>query len=767
MQTSNKSWLNRVIQIGLILAYGASPSLLFADQSTSTTSATSQNSGALEEVIVTARRKEENLQTVPIAITAFSQAQLNQNNIESVQDLQYYVPSLSETGQRRDAMAISIRGQGSSGYSSLPGVLIYLNEVPTPVDDLGQSFTGPGTLFDLENVQVLKGPQGTLFGRNAIGGAVLLQSKRPTNDVDGSVEVGYGNYNNREVLAIFNAPISTDTVLFRIALKTQERDGFTRSLGDPDHPNGTDLDNVNYIAGRATITFRPNDSFQNDLIYDGLSSATHGTSVLLDNVDPNGALASLYPSILGILAQQQALGIRTQVPLDTDIFSNSKNVFLTDILRQNFTDTITLRNIIGYRQIEYSYGIDFDGTSLPILDFGNVAGQKIQQFTEEAQLQGKSFGGTLDWVAGAFYLSNPPQDYSGNDPATQLGGTSYILSRIGDDSKALYLQGTQDLGSLVTGLKVTAGFRYTWDQRYLQSLTLPADGICPGPAGPFNSECTLTNSGKWSAPTWTFSLDYQVTPQTLLYATTRRGYRSGGFNQGVTDPSLANFAPETVTDVELGVKSDFSLFGLPTRINADGYHQSYDNIQVNQFVFAPGDTELLHITQNAATARLWGAEFEQWTNIGEHLQLGLNFDYVNLRYTSFAQGVTPGPLIGQETANRPPYKYGVNARYNFAPSDSLGSMSVWGNWTWQDKNGDASDVGGEIPSFGLLTLGGSWNAIARQPIDASFYVTNALNKTYIVQAQSLYSFGLGAALASYGEPRMYGVRFRYHFGRTE
>jgi iron complex outermembrane receptor protein len=766
MEKSKKSWLHGIIQIGLVLAYAASPGLVLADQ-TSTTTAAPQNSGALDEVIVTARRKEENLQSVPIAITALSQAQLNQNNIESVQDLQYYVPSLSETGQRRDAMALSIRGQGSSGYSSLPGVLIYLNEVPTPVDDLGQSFTGPGTLFDLENVQVLKGPQGTLFGRNAIGGAVLLQSKRPTNDVDGSIEVGYGNYNDREVLAIFNAPISTDTLLFRVALKTQQRDGFTTSLGDPDHPGGTDLDNVNYIAGRATVTFRPSDSFQNDLIYDGLSSATHGTSALLDNVDPTGTLANLYPSILGILAQQQALGIRTQVPLDTDIFSNTKNLFLTDVLRQNLTDAITLRNIVGYRQIEYSYGIDFDGTSLPILDFGNVAGQKIQQLTEEAQIQGKSLGGTLDWVAGAFYLSSPPQDYSGNDPATQLGGTSYILSRIGDDSKALYLQGTQDLASVVTGLKLTGGFRYTWDQRYLQSLTLPADGTCPGPAAAFNSECTLTNSGKWSAPTWTFSLDDQVTPQTLLYATTRRGYRSGGFNQGVTDPGLASFAPETVTDVELGVKADFSLFGLPTRINSDVYHQSYDNIQVNQFVFAPGDTELLHITQNAATARLWGAEFEQWTNVGEHLQLGLNFDYVNLRYTSFAAGVTPGPLIGQETANRPPYKYGVNARYNFTDSDSVGAMSVWGNWSWQDKNGDTADVGGEIPSFGLLTLGGAWNRIVGRPIDASFFVTNALNKTYIVQAQSLYSFGLGAAVATYGEPRMYGVRVRYHFGRTE
>jgi len=753
-------------KITLILLALASigASQVFADESP--VAATSpQYSGALDEVIVTARRREENLQSVPIAISVLNQAELNRYDIQSVQDLQYYVPSLSETGQRRDAMAVSIRGQGSSGYSSLPGVLIYLNEVPTPVDNLGQSFTGPGTLFDLENVQVAKGPQGTLFGRNAIGGALLLESKRPTNDLDASVEVGFGNYSDREVLAVFNAPISSDTLLFRVALKTQERDGFTKSLGDPDHPSGTDLDNIDFIAGRATLTFRPSDAFQNDLIYDGLSSATHGTSVLLENVDPSGLLAQLYPMILSILARQQSLGIRTQVPLDSDIFSNTTNTFLTDILRQNLTDTISLRNIVGFRQVEYSYGIDFDGTSLPILDFGNAANQKVQQLTEEAQLQGKSFSDSLDWVAGAFYLNSPPQDYSGNLPATQLGTTGYELSRTGDESKALYLQGTQDLAALVSGFKVTGGFRYTWDRRYLQSLSLPADGVCPTP-GAFNSGCALTNSGKWSAPTWTVSLDYQATPQTLVYLTTRRGYRSGGFNQGVVDPSLASFAPETVTDEELGLKADFSLFGLPTRINADVYHQGYDNIQVNQFVFSPDATQLLHVTQNAATARLWGAEFEQWTNVAEHLQLGMNFDYVELKYTSFAPGVDPAPLIGQETYNRPRFKYGVNARYNLPVTD-VGEFSIWGGWSWQDKSGDTSVVGGEIPSFGLLTLGAACNHIAGHPLDAAFFMTNALDKTYIVQAQSLYSFGLGAALASYAEPRMYGVRLEYHFGGAD
>jgi iron complex outermembrane recepter protein len=719
---------------------------------------------SLEEVVVTARRKEENLQTVPVAVTVLNQEELNQNSIQSLQDLQFYVPSLSETGQRRDAMAVSIRGQGSSGYSSLPGVLVYMNEVPTPVDNLGQTFTGPGTLFDLENVQVLKGPQGTLFGRNAIGGAILLESKRPTNDFGGSVEIGYGNYNDREAQATLNVPILDDRLAFRLAVSGQWRDGFTHLLSDPAHPNGVDLDDVNYNAVRGTVTFRPSADFQNDIIFDRLQSSTYGTSVILDNLNPTGVFATLYPAILSIFAQQQALGIRTQVPLDSDIFSTVTTQFLTDILRQDLTDTVTFRNILGFRRISYAYGIDFDGSAMPVLDFGSGTNFLIEQFTEEAQLQGKSLQGALDWVAGAFYENSPPQDFAGNDPQTELGTTSINQSRMGDSSKALYLQGTADLGSILTGLKTTAGFRYTWDTRYLQNRILDANGVCPGTDVMPDSTCTTTNSGSWRAPSWTYSLDYQIDPRTLVYVATRRGYRSGGFNAGITDPSLANFAPETVTDEELGTKVDFSLFGFPTRINADVYHQGYDNIQVNQFVFVDGNLD--HITQNAATARLWGAEFEQWTNVGTHLQLGVNFDWVNLRYTSFAPGVDPAPLVGEETYDRPPYKYGANARYTFMANDVSGTVSAWANYTWQDKNGDTADVGGVIPSFGLLTLGAAWDHLGGQPLDVSLFMTNALNKTYVVQAQSLYSFGLGAALATYGEPRMYGVRFRYSFGRT-
>jgi iron complex outermembrane receptor protein len=513
------------------------------------------------------------------------------------------------------------------------------------------------------------------------------------------------------------------------------------------------------------VTFRPSEHFQNDFIYDGLKSVTNGTSVLLDSLDPKGPTATAYPAILPIFAQQQALGSRTQVPLDTNLFSDTHNSFFTDLLRQDITDKLTFRNILSYRQIDYSYAIDYDATSLPIIEFPAVLNLRTEQYTEEVQLLGKSFGDRLDWVLGGFYENSPPQDYSGNDPQIIFGTASIAQTRYGDTSKALYGQGTYDLGALVSGLKATAGFRYTWDTRFLQSRTLEAGGICPGTNLVLDTACTQTSSGRWKAPTWDFSLDYQVQPNTLIYVATRRGYRGGGFNTGEVTPSLQSFDPETVTDAEIGIKSDFSIAGRSMRIDAAIYHQAYDNIQVSQEIFDPGAGTLVPLTQNAATAKLWGAELEAWLNITERWQVGLNFDRVSLQYTSFAPGVDPAPLLGLEKYNRPPYKYGVNTRYTLPTPQDIGTISLNANWSWQALSGDTTVPFSQIPSFGLLTLGSAWDNLLGNPLDASLFVTNATNTRYLVQAQSLYNLGFGFADATYGEPRMFGVRLRYRFGK--
>jgi iron complex outermembrane receptor protein len=281
----------------------------------------------LEEIVVTARRKEEKLQTVPIAITVVSGAQLEDQRVQTLADLSFQTPSLAFRNVQRDVDGIvNLRG--------LTGVITYLDEVPlggVSVPGTGGSpgpggGAGPGVLYDLDNVQVLKGPQGTLFGRNTTGGAILLQAKKPTNNFEGYVQEQLGNYNDREFEGAVNIPIVEDKLLVRIAGSKETRDGYTYDIG-----THQDLDNRDYWAGRIGITWRPTDDFENYLVYDSLYNHTNGTGLVLAAVNPDiipGATPAPFyvgsfernfgvRNVEAALAAQRALGPEPSIPIST------------------------------------------------------------------------------------------------------------------------------------------------------------------------------------------------------------------------------------------------------------------------------------------------------------------------------------------------------------------------------------------------------------------------------------------------------------------
>ena len=210
------------------------------------------------EIIVTARRREEPAQKVPVAITALSAEMLQERRIAGGQDLQGQVPSLSVSagGQSRDVETIAIRGQGTN-YTAAPAVVTYLAEVPLVAGRVATLQGPPGQFLDLANIQVLRGPQGTLFGRNSTGGAVLLEPARPTDTFEGYVQMQAGNYRDREVEGVVNVPLS-DTLKVRMAGRFVDRNGFTRDV-----LTGTDYDNRHYYTGRVGMTWTPTDPLEN------------------------------------------------------------------------------------------------------------------------------------------------------------------------------------------------------------------------------------------------------------------------------------------------------------------------------------------------------------------------------------------------------------------------------------------------------------------------------------------------------------------------
>jgi iron complex outermembrane recepter protein len=725
----------------------------------SSSSAEAESLAKLEEIIVTAQRREQNQQTVPIALTVISQQALQQNNVQTIGDLQYLVPSLSvSTALSRDALNVSIRAQGSNSVSSLPGVVAYLNEVPIPTDRDGNLAGGPGLLFDLDNVQILKGPQGTLFGRNSVGGALLLQTARPTNEFGGEIQATYGNYNDREIEGVINIPILDDTLLTRIAFNGQLRDGFTDILSEPGHPNGIDADNRDNWSTRATVTFRPSDWFQNESIVTLSKYNSYGSPLIMTQLNPSGLLATVVPGLNALFAQQQALGVRATLPIDTADESSGQLLSVSNTSRVNFGEKVTFRNIFGFDDSIQILALDADATALPLIDLPSTPRHIVaRQFTDEAQFLGTSLDGHLEWIAGAFYLDQPSPGYS-IQTATEFFAPSASAFRKGDQSKALYAQGTYDLSALITGLKFIAGARYTWDDASNES----------GPCAQAVSEGPVTNcapislpSVSTSAPTWTVGLEDQVNPDTLVYLTSRRGYRAGGTNgDNAQGNPLPNFSPEYVEDVELGLKSDWQLGAVPIRTNADIYYQDYRDIQVTQTVFNGLNPTAL--TANAASARVYGAELEAFAQLTNDLRVGVDFDYLNFKYTNFGSGVDPTQLTG--ASDSPPRKYGVNARYHLPVGDRAGDISVRANWNWQAQSGSVAQIyGGVIPSFGLLNLSADWNGVSGTRFDASLFASNVLNKIYIVGGFSFVN-SLGFAEERFGEPRMYGIRVRYRFG---
>ena len=757
------------------------------------------DASGLEEIVVTARRREEKLQSVPIAITAFSQEAIQEKSITAVQNLQNDTPSLLIGGQSRDDAQFTLRGLGagpiSTGVRTIQSVATYFDQVPSDI-------AGPGIFYDLENVQILKGPQGTLFGRNTVGGAILFEPKKPTNDFEGYIQAQLGNYNDKEFEGAINVPID-DKLLVRVAGSLARRDGYTVNLY-----NGQDLDDRNYESWRVSITWRPTDDFQNELVYNGLYKDENGTSNVLYALNtgvvfstltipgfkpfsitlgqgpgvaglsgPNAASVffagiaagykfSLFPNAAAAAALQNSIGNR-QVYSTQRMEDLEYHWGLTDIATYDVSDDITLKNIFGFRSDKILQSQDFADSSLNLLRITNSDAdgwtQNSETWSNESQIQGKSFGGKLSWIVGAYYEYYHPGGFS-QVLSNEFDTLGNRLTYEQDSSRAVFGQATYDFGGLVDaldGLKLTGGYRYTWDHRSVASSTFNLPHTCTQGD---NSSCTVAASADFHAPSWTLGLDYQVTPDTLLYVTSRRGYESGGFNLPSPTPATQEYQPEYVTDVEVGIKSDWNVAGIKVRTNADYFHDWFTNIQISAPAVTPSGN-IVTAVQNAATASIDGFEFEGTVLPVTGLELSPFYSFTQAIYDNFANNLS-GNLTGRQFNQVPKNKWGITARYLLPLDEALGKISVTATYTYQaHSNGpDQGDpVFATIPGYGLLDFSVNWRDVYEQPIDASFFMSNALDKTYYQGGFPIYS-GAGVGSALYGEPRMFGFRVKYRFG---
>jgi iron complex outermembrane receptor protein len=701
----------------------------------------------INEIIVTARRMEERLQDVPISITVFNQQQLEDRNIVNPQDLAAYVPSLSaNTNFGSENSSFAIRGFVQD-IGTAPSVGVYFGDVVAPRGasngiPAGDG-AGPGSFFDLQNVQVLKGPQGTLFGRNTTGGAVLLVPQKPTSELGGYVEGSFGDFSMKRGQAVVNIPVN-DNLRVRLGVDHQSRDGY---LNNTSGIGPRDFGDLNYTAVRASIVADLMPDLENYTIASYSKSDTHGDVQKLIAA----ARSSLGNFAFAQLADQAAHGegfydMRQDV---TGPYSKLTQWQVINTTAWHATDALTVRNIASYAQLDDKLKTALFGTAfasppipplgLPSYRFGfsdstpypGHSTAKESTTTEELQLQGRTTNDSLVWQAGAYLEYSKPLDLVGSQSPVVIscvnsdtlqctdilgflsslahgpshaGAVNITTGRTSYRDVGLYAQGTF---KLTEQLKLTAGNRYTWDRELNDSFqqtvifnqaspfapgTIPF-ALCTHPDA-VAAGCNSHYEMRSHAPTWLIDLDYTPTSDILTYIKYSRGYRAGTIAPNVTAPYNI-VRPEKVDTYELGAKTSFAqpVHGI---FNVAVFYNNFTDQQLQLgFDAAPGaPVSPTAAPINAGKSRIWGVELESSITPFKGFTLDGSYTYLNTQIRALQSFPTPaGALyvvdgaqrVGDPLALSPKNKYTLTATYTLPLGDPIGKISVGATFAHTDS----------------------------------------------------------------------------------
>jgi iron complex outermembrane recepter protein len=581
-----------------------------------------KNALVLEEVIVSARRVEEGIQSVPISIVALNNESLREDSITSFQDLQTAVPGIYLAGSGGPANPVYvIRGQskGLLGTSS-PAVVSYFADVPQP------SWGSNVPQFDMATIQVLKGPQGTLFGRNTTGGAILYNPEAPTHEFGGYVSGTLGDEDHRRAQGVVNVPLVQDKVALRLGADFNERDAWTQNIGV-----GGDPDNLDTEIYRATL-LTDFDQLSNTLIMDYFKSDNDGFNVSLRDVyHPSGVDSlGLTEQVDEQFAAQKARGIR-KITSSFPQYEKNERTTIVNRTEYTFDNEMVLINIFGYQETDLAYAPNVDGLpilSSPVVQQG-IAGSagipadwvdvdttlvkavlidQTKQTSNELQLRGTAFNDRMEWLVGGFWVKTEPDgagqinattifvsEYAINIPGmapitglTPATGAQYLF--ITDESKAAFAHFNYDL---TDALALEVGVRYTDDKfdACIGSGAVPAYNG-QKPANINESACKqgdtsqIVNSGEVGLGsdevTWNVGLNWQATDEIFLYGVYRHGYRAGGANGPIYDDLMETyqtFDPEKVDSFETGIKADWNIGGMLARTNVSYFYDEISDAQ--------------------------------------------------------------------------------------------------------------------------------------------------------------------------------------------
>ena len=733
---------------------------------------------AIEEVIVTAQKREESLQDTPVAVTAFTATALEDRGFEDISEIAGFTPNLvfdttSPISGLSSGAIVFIRGIGNSDFSLTtdPGVGIYVDGVY-----MSRSAGGVLDVLDIERIEVLRGPQGTLFGRNTMGGAVNITARKPGNRFGGRLSVTGGNFDRHDLRASVDLPIA-DRLRATLAVSRKNRDGFVdRVLA------GDRLGDDDEFAVRGVVLFEPTDSLGFQLSVDRTEIDEQSAGSTLNGFTPGAGTVGYALATFGDIGAGLADLARyitdgeDDITYATGVSGTRLDLDGVSFVASYFGPAFDLKYTFAYRQTEGAFNRDPDNSPHAITETLNPE-YDHEQATHELQVTATAFDGRLTGVAGLYALVEEGTDnvyvpvfLPTPDLAVGFPAAIHNLADVDNDSQAAYLQLTWNLNEI---LSITGGARHTRDDKEFAYTQYIAADIAGNPLPFFPGAVTETGEFRpgllpivgtgsgavddtFRETTVKFGVDLHLPDGTLVYYSFSQGFKSGGFVLRYVEyvPDVRTFEPELLDTHEIGVK--WQGFDDRVRLNAAAFLSDYREVQVTFFDSLGGP-----VTANSGSVDIAGFELELTALPTANLRLDLGYGYLDADYDEI------NPIAGlsltiDESArlvNAPAHSF--NAGVEYSVPWSANELALRLDYAYTDDVFNDSQNSPFLFQKAYDTLNASLRFSVGESTDIVAFVENLTDERYIESGDS--NFGLGFHEANYNRPREYGLTVRHRF----
>lgn len=758
----------------------------------------------LEVIEVTAQKRSQNLQHVPIAIQSFNSETLKSKGISTVTDVADSIPNVeldytSAFSGSTQVLGAFIRGIGQAdfAFNLEPGVGMYIDGV-----FYARAIGSVVDLLDLEHIEVLKGPQGTLFGRNTIGGALNIVTRRPSDEFQYTGEITLGRFDRQDIRGAVDIPL-TDNLYSQISFASKNRDGYHRRLN---HPGALNTDKGLFSStGEEVFNNRQggenNDVIRAKLYWDASSDVSVLFSADLTNANeqsapntligtfdvPGGTLAGAYNACISGVPAPFCATDRGSLPAfgPTNVDDNPSNDrtpyddrFITDDIDTTYggganysildswgasatvdwslNDDLDLKSISAYRELDSYFGSDVDGSPIAINDTSFAMSQ--QQWSQELQLTGLSFDTNLEWVAGIYYFH---EEGTLDDHVVFGEGLVQIYgpNEFDNDAYAAFFHTNYQI---TDALSATVGLRYTYEdktfiggQRDLNDFAgqngFPAQGYSD-PSDRTLYFPTTTNNQTFSNVTSKLGLEYRVNNDVLTYVSYSEGFKSGGWTTRVTVPvtEAPAFDEETAVTYEIGMKSQW--LDDTFRFNTAIFSTDYDDLQITV------QRGLTPFIENAGKSKIEGIEADFVWVATENLSFTGAVGYIDAQYTE----LSPDAVIkkGFLFNNTPERSASLSAEY-FSYLESGSTLKYFVDYSYSSEQANDAENTPELITDSLSTVNASLTFKAESDLwDVSFGVKNLTDERYIVSG--FRQPGAGVIDGTYSRPREWYLTFRVY-----